>query len=77
MSNSADAHDPSARFAGTSPPAFVPCWRLPQAHRALLAAGLRGKMELQPGYRTVLRLATSRLVDSTRGPRPGSTAQHI
>jgi fatty acid desaturase len=56
---------------------FVPCWRLPQAHRALLAAGLRSRMELQPGYRTVLRLATSRLVDSTRGPRSGSTAQHI
>jgi hypothetical protein len=34
-------------------------------------------MELQPGYRTVLRLATSRLVDSTGGRRSGSTAQHI
>lgn len=56
---------------------FVPCWRLPQAHRALLAAGLRGKMELQPGYRTVLRLATSRLVDSTGEPRSGGTARHI
>ena len=56
---------------------FVPCWRLPQAHRALLAAGLRSKMELQPGYRAVLRLATSRLVDSTSGPRPGGTEQHI
>ena len=40
---------------------FVPCWRLPSAHRALLAAGLGSKMELQPGYRAVLRLATSRL----------------
>jgi fatty acid desaturase len=56
---------------------FVPCWRLPQAHRALLAAGLRSKMELQPGYRAVLRLATSRLGDSTGGQRPGGTAQHI
>ena len=56
---------------------FVPCWRLPQAHRALLADGLRSRMELQPGYRTVLRLATSRFVDPTRGPRSGSTAQHI
>jgi fatty acid desaturase len=56
---------------------FVPCWRLPQAHRALLAAGLAPKMELQPGYRAVLRRATSRPVDSTRGPRSGSAAQHI
>ena len=56
---------------------FVPCWRLPQAHRALLAAGLRSRMELQPGYRAVLRLATSRLVDQTRGPRSGGAAQHI
>jgi fatty acid desaturase len=56
---------------------FVPCWRLPSAHRALLATGLRSKMELQQGYRTVLRLATSRLSDSTRGPRSGGTAQHI
>ena len=36
---------------------FVPCWRLPQAHRALLAAGLQDRMELQPGYRTMLRLS--------------------
>jgi hypothetical protein len=50
---------------------------LPQAHRALLAAGFREKMELQPGYRTMLRLATSRLVDSTGGPRSGGKAQHI
>jgi len=56
---------------------FVPCWRLPQAHRALLAAGLQDRMELQPGYRTMLRLATSRLVDSSGGPRPGGAAQHI
>jgi fatty acid desaturase len=56
---------------------FVPCWRLPQAHRALLAAGLKDRMELQPGYRTVLRLATSRLVDPTRGPRSGGAARHI
>ena len=27
---------------------FVPCWRLPAAHRALIAAGRRNEMELQP-----------------------------
>ncbi len=56
---------------------FVPCWRLPQAHRALLGAGFRGAIELQPNYLTVLRLATARLADSTGGPGSGSKAQHI
>ncbi|MBN9089657.1 MAG: fatty acid desaturase family protein [Reyranella sp.] len=50
---------------------FVPCWRLPKAHRALIAAGLRERMEIQPGYAAVLRLATSRQDEdaSRRGPR--------
>jgi fatty acid desaturase len=56
---------------------FVLCWRLAAAHRALVAGGWRGSMEVQPGYRTVLRLATSRLVDSHRGPRSAGPAQHI
>lgn len=55
---------------------FVPCWRLPAAHRALLAAGLGERMEIQPGYATVLRLATSRRQgDAGRGRRGG--VQHI
>jgi fatty acid desaturase len=55
---------------------FVPCWRLPEAHRALIAAGLRDRMEIQPGYAAVLRLATSRRGEdaSLRGSRG---AQHI
>ena len=55
---------------------FVPCWRLPAAHRALIAAGLRERMEIQPGYAAVLRLATSRRDEAApqRGPRG---AQHI
>jgi fatty acid desaturase len=50
---------------------FVPCWRLPSAHRALLAAGLGDRMEIQPGYRTVLKRATSRQGDeaTTRSGR--------
>ena len=56
---------------------FVPCWRLPAAHRALLAAGRKDDMELQPGYLAVLRLATSRLANSTRRPGSRGTAQHI
>jgi fatty acid desaturase len=55
---------------------FVPCWRLPAAHRALLAIGLRERMEMQPGYAAVLRLATSRQAeDKPRGGPRG--AQHI
>ncbi|HET6197268.1 MAG TPA: fatty acid desaturase family protein [Acetobacteraceae bacterium] len=55
---------------------FVPCWRLPAAHRALLALGLREQMEIQPGYTAVLRLATSRREGD--GLRRGSRGlQHI
>ena len=56
---------------------FVPCWRLPQAHRALLAAGRRGEMELQPSYAAVLREATSLKID--RPPKVSGTrgTQHI
>jgi len=56
---------------------FVPCWRLPAAHRALLATGREDEMELQPGYLAVLRLATSRVADSTGRPGSRGTAQHI
>ena len=37
----------------------VPCWRLPQAHALLRARGVTARMEVQPGYGTVLRLATA------------------
>ena len=56
---------------------FVPCWRLPAAHQALLAAGRKHEMELQPSYLAVLRLATSRVADSTGRPGSRGTAQHI
>jgi fatty acid desaturase len=56
---------------------FVPCWRLPAAHRALLAAGLGERMEIQPGYRAVLRLATSRQGEDGTGRDRRGTAQHI
>jgi len=55
---------------------FVPCWRLPAAHRALLAAGLRARMEIQPGYAAMLRLATSRWDEAASAHRPRG-AQHI
>jgi fatty acid desaturase len=36
-----------------------PHYRLPLAHRFLLDKGLAENMEIQPGYSTVLRLATN------------------
>jgi len=56
---------------------FVPCWRLPRAHRALLAAGRGEAMELQPGYRAVLRAATSLRNEGERRPPGKAAPQHI
>ena len=36
----------------------IPCWNLPIAHRLLASKGVTERMEVQPGYATVLRLAT-------------------
>ena len=37
----------------------LPCWQLPRAHRLLQARGTTARMEVQPGYLAVLRLATA------------------
>jgi fatty acid desaturase len=37
----------------------LPCWQLPKAHALLRAAGTTARMEVQPGYRRVLQLATA------------------
>ena len=37
----------------------VPRWKLPQAHALLQQRGITARMEVQPGYATVLRLATA------------------
>lgn len=39
---------------------YLPCYRLPQAHRLLVAKGYGARMEVKPGYLGVMRLATSR-----------------
>ena len=39
---------------------FVPCWRLPAAHRLLLAKGYGPRMERARGYGAVLARATGR-----------------
>jgi fatty acid desaturase len=38
---------------------YLPCYRLPEAHRLLVDKGLIGRMEVAPGYLEVMRLATS------------------
>lgn len=45
---------------------FVPCWRLPAAHRMLVGKGLASRMELQPGYAAVLRTAASATSEKQR-----------
>jgi fatty acid desaturase len=37
----------------------IPCWNLPRAHALLKAKGVVDRMEVQPGYATVLRLASA------------------
>jgi fatty acid desaturase len=39
---------------------YLPCYRLPEAHRLLLEKGFIKRMEVRPGYLDVMRLATSR-----------------
>ncbi len=39
---------------------FAPCYRLPNLHKALMAKGLIPKMEVQPDYWTVIRMAVSK-----------------
>lgn len=46
---------------------FVPCWRLKQAHKVLIAKGYAPRMELRRGYREVLRMAASATVDKRGG----------
>ena len=56
---------------------FVPCWRLPSAHRLMLAKGFGPAMELQPGYVAVLRRAASRRQESSAEARHPRGAQHL
>ena len=37
----------------------IPCWNLPKAHRILASKGVTARMEVQPSYPAVLRLAAS------------------
>jgi len=55
---------------------FVPCWRLPAAHRLLIAKGFGPRMELRRNYIEVLRLAAAAV---SGGPqdRRDRNVQHI
>jgi fatty acid desaturase len=37
----------------------LPCWQLPRAHALLRRRGVTARMEIQPGYSAVLKLATT------------------
>ncbi len=39
---------------------YVPCYNLPKLHALLLAKGYGPRMEIQPDYRSILKLATSK-----------------
>lgn len=55
---------------------FTPCWKLPQAHRLLIARGLAPRMEMGRSYIEVLRAATSRpRDDGPARPRRSAPAQ--
>lgn len=54
----------------------LPCWKLPAAHRQLLAKGLRGQMEVRDSYAEVLRLATSAVGEGGSGSG-GTKPAHI
>ncbi len=49
---------------------FTPCWKLPAAHRMLVAQGLAPRMELARGYLEVLRKATAKSTEGPGDPHP-------
>ncbi|WP_341897507.1 fatty acid desaturase family protein [Ferrovibrio terrae] len=54
----------------------LPCWKLPAAHRLLMAKGLRDQMEVRDSYAKVLRMATS-AVGEGGGGSGGAKPAHI
>src|ERR1700761_1833424 len=44
---------------------YLPCYRLPEAHRLLIEKGLIKRMEVRPGYWDVMKLETSKLVPAS------------
>src|ERR1700704_3987601 len=52
---------------------YVPCYNLPRVHEILSRGAHGGRMEIQPGYAAVLRLATAK---SDHDDRPGEIANN-
>jgi fatty acid desaturase len=53
---------------------YVPCYNLPRVHAILLRGPHAGRMEVQPSYAAVLRLATSKPRDEDR---PGNIVSNV
>jgi fatty acid desaturase len=53
---------------------YVPCYNLPRVHRILSRGPHAGRMEVQPGYAAVLRLATAKSADLDR---PGEIVSNV
>jgi fatty acid desaturase len=55
---------------------FTPCWKLPAAHRMLMAQGFGPRMELAQGYLAVLRKAVSKPHDGPKHGKTGDQRKH-
>ena len=53
---------------------YIPCYNLPRVHRILSESALAERMELQPGYLAVLRLATAK---PDTQDRPGNLVSNL
>ena len=51
----------------------VPCWKLPRAHALLRQRGVTAQMEIQPGYVSMLKLATAGPLAMVTPARKAST----
>jgi fatty acid desaturase len=54
--------------------AYVPCYNLPRVHEILMRGPLASRMEVQPGYAAVMRMATSKPANEDR---PGDLASNV
>ena len=53
---------------------YIPCYNLPRVHKILSRGPYAARMEVQPGYVAVLRLATAKPADEDR---PGELASNV
>lgn len=54
--------------------AYVPCYNLPRVHEILMRGPLAPRLEVQPGYAAVMRMATSKPASEDR---PGQLASNV